>query len=140
MKTNIDNRNKEDIKDKRQHYAAFMLESINNNKIIWNFDQSCIKIGMCSSRGWSIRGTPAYQDTIPEGLVFTLFLGISSEGEYAVIVKKGFFNHYNTHYFFKLFLERVLAEDQKWAWKNTITLDNSRVQKNKFNYKKLLID
>ena len=61
------------------------------------------------------------------------------EAKGRVMVKKGFFNHYSTHYFFKLFLERVLAEDQEWAWKNTITLDNSRVQKNKFNYKKLLI-
>ena len=60
---------------------------------------------------------------------YTIFLGISSEGD-VLMVKEGFFNQYSTHYFFKSFLERVLIKDENWAWKNTITLDNSKVQKN----------
>ena len=123
----------------RQHYAAFMLDCI-STRTIWNFDQCCIKIGMCSSKGWSIKGTPALQETVAEGKNMTLMLGISSEGDYALMVKHGFFNQHSTHYFFKLFLERVLSRDPNWPWKNTITLDNSRVQKNYFNCRKLLLE
>ena len=82
-----------------------------------------------------VRGTPAYQDTVAEGMNFTLFLGIWSEGEYAVMVGFLIIIALTISSSYSL----VLAEDQEWAWKNTITLDNSRVQKNKFDYKKLLI-
>ena len=33
----------------------------------------------------------------------------------------------------------MLYDDREWAWKNTITLDNSRVQKNIYNYRKILL-
>ena len=44
-----------------------------------------------------------------------------------------FLHYYSTHYFLKLFPERVLIKDPDWIWKNTITLDNSKVQKNLFS-------
>ena len=47
---------------------------------------------MCSSKGWSVKGTPALQETVAEGKNMTIFLGISSEGDYALMVKDGFFN------------------------------------------------
>ena len=95
---------------------------------------------MCSSKGWSVKGSPALQETVAEGKNMTIFLGISSEGDYIVVVKDGFFYQYITHYFFKLFLERVLSRDRNWPLKNTITLDNSKVQKNHFNCRKLLLE
>ena len=47
------------LKTMRQHYAAFMIDQINRNKTIWNFDQCCMKLGMCNNKGWSEKGKPA---------------------------------------------------------------------------------
>ena len=67
-------KNTEEIKNMRQHYAAFMLDCI-STRVIWNFDR-CIKIGMCSPKGWSVKGT--LQETVAEGKNMTIFLGIWS--------------------------------------------------------------
>ena len=56
---------------------------------------------MCSKKGWSQKGTPAIQETVAEGMNYTIFLGISSEGDYALMVKEGFFNQYSTIYIFQ---------------------------------------
>ena len=47
---------------------------------------------MCSTKGWSVKGTPALQETVAEGKNMTIMLGISSEGDYALMVKHGFFS------------------------------------------------
>ena len=60
---------------------------------------------MCSTKGLSVKGTPALQETVAEGKNMTIMLGISSEGDDALMVKHGFFNQHSTHYFFKLFLK-----------------------------------
>ena len=59
-------------------------------------------------------GTPAIQETLAKGVNLTVFLGISNEGNYALMTKDEFFNHYPTLYLFKSFLERVWIKDPQW--------------------------
>ena len=67
---------------------------------------------MCNEKG-SLK--EFQQSTVAEGLNYSMFFGISSLGEYSFMVKKGFFNQYSTHYFFKTFLERVLETNPDWS-------------------------
>ena len=92
---NNPDRNNLNLKIKRQRYAVFMMERIAAGKIIWNFDQCFLKIGMCGEKDWSYKGAPAVLQTVAEGKIYTLFL--ESSGDYVFMVKDGFFNQYSTH-------------------------------------------
>ena len=45
---------------------------------------------MCIKKVWPLKVMPTIQETVAEGVNYTVFLGISSEGDYFMMAKEDF--------------------------------------------------
>ena len=117
-------KNNEKIKTMHQHYAAFMLDW-NRRKQYGTLTNVALSLG-CALKKVGLIKDFYLRYCGRRHILYSVFRNFL-RGRICFYGQGWVFNQYSMHYFFKLFLERVLEKNPSWNWNNTIMLDNSEV-------------